>query len=56
MAKVDTIVGRVLVQARTIVISPEDRYVRRLWESSQKLQKTNDFSIFESDGLEIELL
>lgn len=55
MPKGDTIVEKALVRVRTIVINPEDQCVKRLWELIQKLQKTNDFSIVESDGLEIEL-
>jgi len=54
-AKEDTIVEKALVPVRIIVINLEDRCVKRLWELNQKLQKTNDFSIVESDGLEIEL-
>lgn len=52
IVKVDTIVAKGLVRVRTIVINLEDRCVKRLWELTQKLQKTNDFSIVESDGLE----
>jgi hypothetical protein len=55
MPKGDTIVEKALVRVRTIVINPEGQCVKRLWELIQKLQKTNDFSIVESDGLEIEL-
>jgi hypothetical protein len=43
MAKEDTIVEKALVQVRTIVISLEDQFVKRHWELTQKLRKTNDF-------------
>jgi hypothetical protein len=55
IVKVDTIVAKGLVRVPIIVINLEDRCVKRLWELTQKLQKTNDFSILESDGLENEL-
>jgi len=56
MVREDIIVVKEHVLARTTVINPEDQCVKRLWESSQKLQKTNEFAIFETDGLEIEFI
>jgi hypothetical protein len=54
IARVDIIVAKGLVQVRTIVINLEVQCVKRLWELTQKLQKSNEFSIVERDGLEVE--
>jgi hypothetical protein len=56
MVKVVTTAVKVPAQEHITAINREDLCVKRLWELSQKPQKTNDFSIVESDGLEIELI